>query len=229
MVPHSGPDLNGSHLGCPISPGMSAHIGIRFAVVRRKLTALVLALSALTAAGCSTAPNGTAALQTTVPTGWQDGICSHDCPFPVTDGSANPQGDGAGVFRVKGVTADVQEQYLTLSRHLLAANDAFVNAVIPRYKTTSNANAKRLGRPLVAALAKANMDLAADKWPVGVQASVDDLIRARKAFIADIEDLPSSGYVTTKWTRKLYDDGAVAGDIEDGVLADLGLPLSDST
>lgn len=76
-------------------------------------------------------------------------------------------GSSLGVLPVKGVTPAVQNQYLTLSQPLLAANDAFVNAVIPHYKTTSNANAKRLGGPLVDALAKANMELAGDTWPRG--------------------------------------------------------------
>ena len=120
-------------------------------------------------------------------------------------------------------------QYLTLSRHLLAANDAFVTAVIPHYETTSNAKAKRLAVPLVAALAKANAELAADKWPSAVQESVDGLIQARKTFIADLVDLPSTGHVTSKWTKKLYEDGAAAGNFEDGLLGELGLPLSDST
>lgn len=195
----------------------------------RKLSALVLGLSALTIAGCASSPSGTVAKETTVPTGWHNGVCSLDCPFPLTYALGSPQNGGIGVFHVKGVTPAVQKQYLSLSRHLLAANDAFVTAVIPHYETTSNAKAKRLGAPLVAALAKANKKLAADKWPASVQADVNDLIRARKEFIGDIEDLPSSGNVTTKWTKKLYDDGAVAGTIEDGILAELGLPLSDST
>lgn len=134
-----------------------------------------------------------------------------------------------GVFPVKGVTTAVQDQYLTLSKPLLAANDAFVNAVIPHYTTTLNANAKRLGGPLVGALAKANRELAGDTWPAGVQAKVDHLIKARRTFIADIENLPATGYVTTAWTRKLYDDGAAAGNIEDTLLRDLGLSTNDST
>jgi hypothetical protein len=138
-------------------------------------------------------------------------------------------GSSLGVFPVKGATTAVQNQYLTLNQPLLAANDAFVNAVIPHYKTTLNANAKRLGAPLVATLAKANMELAGDTWPRGVQASIDHLIKARKTFIAAIENLPSTGHVTTAWTRKLYDDGAAAGNIEDTILRDLGLPINDSS
>ena len=134
-----------------------------------------------------------------------------------------------GVFPVKGVTTAVQNQYLTLSKPLLAANDAFVTAVIPHYRTTLNTDAKSLGGPLVAALTKANMELAGDKWPAGVQTSINDLIKARKTFIADIENLPSTGYVTTAWTKKLYNDGAAAGNIEDTILSDLGLSTDDST
>jgi hypothetical protein len=134
-----------------------------------------------------------------------------------------------GPIPVEGVTASVKNQYLTLSQPLLAANDAFADAVMPHYKTTLNADAKRLGGPLVAVLAAANGELAADRWPAGVQASITDLIKARKIFIADIEDLPSTGYVTTAWTQKLYDDGSLAGDIEDTILSDLGLPTDDGS
>jgi hypothetical protein len=74
--------------------------------------------------------------------------------------------------------------------------------VKPHYKTTLNTDAKRLGDPLVAALATANMELADDRWPAGVQASINDLIKARKIFIADIEDFPSTGDVTSAWTTK---------------------------
>ncbi len=134
-----------------------------------------------------------------------------------------------GPIPVEGVTASVKNQYLTLSQPLLAANDAFVNGVIPHYRTILNVDAKRLGGPLVAALTTANEELAADRWPAGVQSSVNNLIKARKIFIADIEDLPSSGYVTTAWTQKLYNDGALAGDIEDTLLAYLGLPSDDGS
>jgi hypothetical protein len=134
-----------------------------------------------------------------------------------------------GPIPVKGVTASVKNQYLQLSQPLLAANDAFVNAVIPHYKTILNADAKRLGGSLVAVLATANKELADDRWPAGVQSSINNLIKARKIFIADIEDLPPTGYVTTAWTQKLYDDGAIAGDIEDTILQDLGLPTDDGS
>jgi hypothetical protein len=148
---------------------------------------------------------------------WRD--YGQSTEWPVTVGS----------IPVKGATASVANQYLTLSQHLLTANDAFVNAVMPHYKTILNADAKRLGAPLIAVLATANKELADDRWPQGVQSSINNLIKARKIFIADIEDLPSTGYVTTAWTQKLYNDGALAGDIEDTILQDLGLPTDDGS
>jgi hypothetical protein len=130
---------------------------------------------------------------------------------------------------VGGVTAAVQNQYLSLSQPLLAANDAFVAAVIPHYKTTSNPDAKRLSAPLVSVLSTANGELRDDRWPTGVQPSIDALIKARNRFITDIEDLPSTGDVTTAWTKKLYNDGASAGNIDETILHELGLPMSDSS
>lgn len=138
-------------------------------------------------------------------------------------------GSSVGSFPVKGVTTAIQNQYLTLSQPLLAANDAFVNAVIPHYKATLNVDAKRLGAPLVAALTRANVELADDRWPEGVQPSINSLIKARKTFIADIEDLPLNGYVTPSWTKTLYNDGAAAGNIDDTILRDLGLPTADDS
>ena len=134
-----------------------------------------------------------------------------------------------GPIPVAGATASVKNQYLTLSEPLLAANDAFADAVMPHYETLPNADAKRLGGALVAVLVTANRELAADRWPAGVQSSITNLIGARKVFIADIEDLSSTGYVTTAWTQKLYDDGALAGAVEDTILSDLGLPPDDGS
>jgi hypothetical protein len=127
-----------------------------------------------------------------------------------------------GIFPVNGVTTAVQNQYLALSQPLNAANVAFVTAVIPHYQTTLNSDAKRL--PLVAALTKANMELADDAWPAGLQPSISSLIGARKTFIADIVDLPSTGYVTSAWTKKLYNDGAKAGTVDSTIQQDLGIP-----
>jgi hypothetical protein len=42
--------------------------------------------------------------------------------------------------------------------------------------------------------------------------------------IADIEDLPPHGDVTSAWVKKLYDDGASAGSLDDTVRYELGLP-----
>jgi len=125
---------------------------------------------------------------------------------------------------VKGTTPAMQNQYLVLSQPLSAANVTFATAVVPHYKTTSNADAKRLGLPLVAVLTKANTALSDDPWPAGAKANIGDLIRARKRMIADIEDLPSRGDVTSAWLKKLYDDGQAVDNLDDMVRQDLGLP-----
>lgn len=124
----------------------------------------------------------------------------------------------------KGVTAAMQNQYLALSQPLSAANVAFVTAVVAHYTTTSNADAKRVGQPLVAVLTNANTALSDDRWPPGARASVKSLVRARQRMIADIEDLPPHGDVTSAWVKKLYDDGASAGSLDDTVRYELGLP-----
>jgi hypothetical protein len=125
---------------------------------------------------------------------------------------------------VKGTTPAIQNQYLTLSQPLSAANVNFATAVVPHYKTTSNAGAKRLGLPLEAVLTNANTALSDDPWPAGAKANIDNLIRARIRMILDIENLPSRGDVTSAWLKKLYDDGQAAGNLDDMVRQDLGLP-----
>jgi hypothetical protein len=125
---------------------------------------------------------------------------------------------------VKGTTPAIQNQYLTLSQPLSAANVNFATAVVPHYKTTSNVEAKRLGLPLVEALSIANTALSDDPWPAGAKTNIASLIRTRSRMIAYINDLPSQGDVTSGWLKRLYDDGQTVDNLDDMVRQDLGLP-----
>ena len=97
-------------------------------------------------------------------------------------------------------------------------------------KATLNVDAKRLGAPLVAALTRANVELADDRWPEGVQPNVDGLIRIQEDFYRrhrglTVERLRDA--IVDEET--LYNDGAAAGNIDDTNLRDLGLPTADDS